>query len=560
MKMNKLLASLVVIVMVLAMVMGCSTPSATPSATPAGDANGSTEGGNNGELKDLPTMTYMYNTDAGHEVVAQTLQAMWKEVLGFNVTLENQEWATFQTARTEGNYEICRHGWLGDYVDPMTFLDMWISSSGQNDAKYKNEEYDAFIKTAKESSDTNERMTAMHDAEKLIMGDLPIIPLYHYTTTWLSHNNIEGYYFDPLLGHLIMNYASKEGDADIVYHLGATPKSIDPQLNNATDGAAIIQECFEGLTTKDAKGDIVPGMAESWTTSEDGLVWTFKLRDAKWSDGQPVKAQDFVYAWQRAVDPETACEYSYQVWYVKNGEAISNGEMDKSELGVKAVDDKTLEVTLGSPCGYFTQLTAFPTLYPVREDIVSANDAWANSPDSYICNGPFKMTKFEMGNEIVIEPNAEYWNASAICKSKVINKLTDDAGAALAAFENGEMDVCMNFDPDETQRMKDAGFFNVNATVGTYFICINLEGDQELLKEVDFRKALALAINRDELIEILQNEAIPAYGFVPPGVPDADGGDFKENSGQYFGSGDYEKDCQEARELIQGLGYKVPEA
>jgi oligopeptide transport system substrate-binding protein len=118
----------------------------------------------------------------------------------------------------------------------------------------------------------------------------------------------------------------------------------------------------------------------------------------------------------------------------------------------------------------------------------------------------------------------------------------------------------MNFDPDETQRMKDAGFFNVNATVGTYFICINLEGDQELLKEVDFRKALALAINRDELIEILQNEAIPAFGFVPPGVPDADGGDFKENSGQYFGSGDYEKDCQEARDLIQGLGYKVPEA
>lgn len=558
--MKKLLSTLLVALMVLGALTACAptAPAPATSESPAAEAPAQSEAPA-AELKELPTLDYLYNTNSGHQVIAEALQGIWKDELGLEITVESQEWAVFQTNRTEGNYQIARHGWLGDYVDPMTFLDMWVSNSGQNDARYKNPEYDKLIETAKKSADQAERMAAMHEAERIIMNDLPIIPLYHYTNVWLDNGKVKDYVHDVLIGHMIFTWASKDDGTPIVYHLGATPKSLDPQLNNATDGADVIQHTFEGLTTKDKNGVIVPGMAESWDTSEDGLTWTFKLRDAKWSDGKPVTAQDFVTGWTRAVDPATECEYAYQLWYVKNGEAITNGEASPDTLGVKALDEKTLEVTLEAPCGYFTQMTAFPTLYPVRADVVK-NEAWANKPETYISNGPYVLKKFELQNEIIIEKNPNYWNAANVACPTVIMKLTDDDAAALSAFESGEMDIAESFPPEETQRMKDAGYFNVKPILGTYFIVINLEGDSDFLKDPNIRKALALAVDRDYIIEVAQNEAVPAFEFVPAGVPDADGTDFiAKNGGPLFGTGDYATDLATAKQILRDAGYNVKE-
>jgi oligopeptide transport system substrate-binding protein len=182
--------------------------------------------------KTLPTIKLIYNTSSGHQLIAETVQNMWKEKLGLEVTLENQEWAVFQETRNQGDFQIARHGWLGDYTDPMTFLDMWMSTSGQNDANWKNTEFDNLIKTAKESNDQAVRMKAMHDAEKLLMTDLAIIPVYYYTNVWLDNKLVKNYVHDALLGHMMFTWATKEGDAPILYHLGATPASLDPQLNN----------------------------------------------------------------------------------------------------------------------------------------------------------------------------------------------------------------------------------------------------------------------------------------------------------------------------------------
>jgi oligopeptide transport system substrate-binding protein len=370
---------------------------------------------------------------------------------------------------------------------------------------------------------------------------------------------------DALLGHMMFTWATKEGDAPILYHLGATPASLDPQLNNATDGATVIQHAFVGLTMKNDKNEIVPAVAKDWTVSADGLTWTFNLRDdALWSDGKPVKAQDFVYAWQRAVDPETEAEYAYQAWYIKNGEKISMGEAAVDTLGVKAINDKTLEVVLESPTAYFTQLTAFPTLFPVREDIVKANPTgWANDPATLICNGPYKMTKFEIKNEIVLEKNDKFFGAAGLPGKKLVFKLTDDDASALAAFKTGELDICESFPSEEVAAMKAAGNFNVQPIIGTYFFCVNVEakdGNPDILLNAKFRKALALAIDRDYVIEVVQNNALPAYAFVPKGMADADGNDFRENAGNLFGNGDYAKDVEEARKLITELGYAVPAA
>ena len=511
--------------------------------------------------KEIPSINYLYNQTDLHATIATTLQDMLKTDLGITFNIEVQEWAVLQTNRTEGNYQMARHGWLGDYIDPMTFLDLFVANSGQNDPRFRNEEYDALIAKAKSNTDQNVRMQAMHDAEKLLMDSFGLIPIFHYTNTWLASETVKNSVFDPLLGNSFFMWASKDGGGPINYGIGASPKTLDPQLNNATDGATHVQSCFEGLTRKNANNEVEPGIATNWDVSEDGLTWTFHLRDAKWSDGEPVKAQDFVYAWQRAVDPASECEYSYQLWYVKNGESISDGEMDKSELGVTAIDDKTLEVTLENICGYFTQLTAFPTLYPVREDIVSANPGWANSADTYICNGPYKITKFVPNDQINFVKNDQYWDSANYPCPDLNVFLTDDASAMLAAFETGEMDIVEECPNGEIKRMKDQGSFKVAPLVGTYYLAINLDPEKqtnEALLDVNVRKAIALAIDRAYIIELANNEALEAFSFVPPGVPDADGTDFKDNAPNYFGSGDHEKDLQEAKDLLNEAGYKVP--
>jgi len=188
----------------------------------------------------------------------------------------------------------------------------------------------------------------------------------------------------------------------IVYNLGADPKTIDPQLNSAVDGSTVIHNAFEGLMREDENSKIIPGTAEKYELSDDGTVYTFHLRDnAKWSDGKPVVAEDFVYAWKRALNPEVAAEYAYQLFYIKNGAAYYNQEKIGDEVataddvGVKAIDDKTLEVTLEAPVPYFLSLAAFPTYFPVRQDIIEQNkEKWALKPDTYISNGPFKMSEW----------------------------------------------------------------------------------------------------------------------------------------------------------------------
>ena len=157
----------------------------------------------------FPELTLMYNSEGDHKAIAEAVQEMWKKNLGINVKLDSQEWEVFQETRTQGNYEIARHGWLGDYVDPMTMLDMWYSKSGQNDARWKNSQYDQLIDLAKKSGDQNERMEAMHKAEEILMGEMPIIPVYYYTDQYLINPKIKGFYYDPL-GFKVFLYATKE--------------------------------------------------------------------------------------------------------------------------------------------------------------------------------------------------------------------------------------------------------------------------------------------------------------------------------------------------------------
>lgn len=347
----------------------------------------------------------------------------------------------------------------------------------------------------------------------------------------------------------------------IAINLAEEPKTIDPTLNSSVDGGTYIQHVFEGLATVDQNLQTVPGAAESWTTSDDGTVYTFKIRkDAKWSDGKDVTANDFVYSWKRAVDPATASEYAYQLYYVKNAATINGGEssLTLDDLGVKALDEKTLEVTLEGPCSYFLELTTFPTLFPLREDIVAANpETWSNDPATYIGNGPFKMKSWNHDADLTLVKSETYWNAKNIKNNELKFVLMADDNTIYSAFKNGELLFADTLPASEIATTTADGTLSIKAQLGTYFYVFNTQ--KAPFNDARVRKALTLAIDRNFIVEsVTKANQIPAGAFVPTGLPDAKGGDdFRLKAGDYYDPTLAANDANiaEAKKLLAEAGY-----
>lgn len=343
-------------------------------------------------------------------------------------------------------------------------------------------------------------------------------------------------------------------DQTLRFNLGADPLTLDPQLNSAADASQIINNTFEGLM-REVDGEIVPAMAESYTVSEDGLVYTFTLRDAKWSDGQPVTAGDFEFAWKRGANPATASEYMYifESANILNAGAIGRNEMSIDELGVKALDDKTLEVTLAAPTDYFLQLCAFATMMPVRADMVDDEGVWAKDPAKAISNGPFKLSEYKMGDQLVLVKNENYWNAENVTLEKIVCYMISDESTAHTKYTAGELDINEFIPADEMPKLiaEDPTFY-VLPKIGTYYYAFNM--NNEALQDVRVRKALNLAINREQIVnDVTRSGQIVAAGFMPEGVTDAEGNSFTETAGDYGipAKGDVEA----AKALLAEAGY-----
>ncbi|WP_305767106.1 peptide ABC transporter substrate-binding protein [Candidatus Epulonipiscium viviparus] len=321
---------------------------------------------------------------------------------------------------------------------------------------------------------------------------------------------------------------------ELVYNLGAEPLTIDPQLNSAVDGSQIINNTFEGLV-REVNGKLVPAMAESWTVSDDERVYTFKIRDdAMWSDGEPVTAHNFVFGWRRVVDPAVASGEAYVMSSagILNAAEILAGQKDYTELGVKALDDKTLEVTLINPTAYFLEFTSVASFMPAREDIADSEGVWARTPETAVSNGPFKLSEYAIGDEIVLTKNEYYWNADAVSLDKVICKLIVSASAAYPAYQADQLDIVAAIPPAEIPKLiVENPEFYVIPYIGTYFMIMNL--NNEVFQDINVRKALNWAIDRTTITEIVGAGQIPATGFIGPGYLDTDGNEFHDVAGDY---------------------------
>lgn len=356
---------------------------------------------------------------------------------------------------------------------------------------------------------------------------------------------------------------NKGGDAGntVTACIASEPETIDPSLNSSVDGATYIQHTFEGLMKfKPVDGkmepELVPGQAAAEpVVSEDGLTYTFTLRDdIYWSDGEPVTANDFVYSWQRIVDPATGSDYCYIIDMVENSQAIQKGEKDKSELGIKAIDEKTLEIKLVSPCAFFRELCAFSSLMPLREDIVEGNDSWTF--DNYVGNGKYVISKWTHDDSIVMTVNEKYYAKDEIKNDGITWKLMDDANAMLADFRSKSLDFINLVPVDETEALLKEGTLKTTPYLGTYCAVFNTEVapfDDPLV-----RQAFSLAIDRNYICEkITQCGETPATGWVPAGTTNYAGGDFRVDGGDYYSVAeeDYEANCKKAKELLKQAGY-----
>ncbi len=348
---------------------------------------------------------------------------------------------------------------------------------------------------------------------------------------------------------------SAEEEKQLSVELGPDPETLDPALNTSTDGGNIIIHMFECLLTVGEDGAVTAGQAESWELSEDGLVWTFHLRDGlKWSDGSDLTADDFVYSWKRVCDPETAAPYADTALSLVDGfDDAVEGDIDA--LNVVAEDDQTLVVTLSSPCTFFDSLVALATLSPVKQATVEENgDSWAISPETYICNGPFMITEWVPGSYIMTGKNPYYWNADEVKLDSIKWYLIEDSNAAYSAYLNDEVQFIKDVPTEEIPNLRDNEEFHVDTILGTYYIAMNNE--VEPFTDPLVRKAMSLAIDREYVAEtLMQGTYTAASNFVGPGWIDTDGTEFMDNSNEgepYLSTG---ADIEGALEALEEAGY-----
>ncbi len=353
----------------------------------------------------------------------------------------------------------------------------------------------------------------------------------------------------------------------ITVQIGPNPETLDPALNSAVDGGNMLITLFETLLIIDQDNKVQPGQAEKYVVSDDGLTWTFTMRDGlKWSDGTELNAKDFEYTFKRIADTNVAAPYAETVIGMIEGYKDAIDSKNPEKLNVKASEDgKTLTIKLSYPCSYFDKIVAFGTMSPVQKATVEKNgDSWATKPETYVCNGPYTITEWTPSEKIVCKKNENYkggWDSSKIVNDKLTFLLLEDSSASYTAYTGGTAQLIKDVPTEEIPTLKKdkKDEFNVDPILGTYYLSMNL--NKAPFNNKNVRKALSLAIDRDYVANtVMQGTYSPAYNYVGTGVDDVDPGKFLENAkaandGKTYISEDYKANLEEAKKALAEAGY-----
>ena len=431
------------------------------------------------------TVSLLYETDSEMPgKVSAAIQEMWQNTLGITVNLVSKTKKERLALMNDLTYEIGLTRWGPDYADPQTFLDLFKSDQTAYNNYYFNDAYDALLnkgETGEDATDPEKRWQDMIDAEKMIIDDMGLIPVFQSGAMMLINPNVTGIEFHSAGVDSYRTVKTTEADKNVTVGIIADLNTMDHHV--ATDGGSFVMQsmCLGGLVALDANGQPVPDLAESWDISDDGTVYTFHIRqDANWSDGTPVTAQDFVYGWQRLDSGDLASEYAFllETICVKNAKDVFDGKLAPEELGVKAIDDKTFEVTLTQPVGFFLGLMAFPSFFPLNQAFFEAHEAtYAQSIDDILYCGPYVFSEWVENSEYTFTKNPNYWNAANYddYADEVVFKFISESQSAALSYQQGELDVVTltgdlvdqyKSEPGLTARLEGYGWrLNVNQMV-----------------------------------------------------------------------------------------------
>jgi len=306
---------------------------------------------------------------------------------------------------------------------------------------------------------------------------------------------------------------------------GGDPVSLDPALAEDVHSFNILTDLYEGLVAESATGEVVPGVAESWTISEDGLTYTFKLRDgARWSNGDPVTSIDFLNALRRVAQPATASVYSFLLEPILHFTEVQNGSLPAQQLGVVAIDERTLEIRVVEPTAHMLSLLSMPIAFPVSASAVLSDDF--SDPESFVGNGAYSLLSRTIGGPIRLRRNPVYWDAESVEIEEVVYLPIVDPGTELNMYRAGEIDITNTIPPERVQALKESmpGHVRIAPMLALYYLAFDLT--EPPLDNVLLRQALSMAIDRERLVSLIGRGEQPAYAIVPSGVAGHVGAEF----------------------------------
>ena len=424
-------------------------------------------------------------------------------------------------------------------------------------------DYDNMIATIKSTTDMAARAQLMHQAEDMLMDTGAIVPIYYYNDVYMAKDGLTGFYSNPYATKFFM-YADYGEKTTLRLQLASEPDKLDPALNSSVDGACLAANSFGGLYTYDANGDYAPNFATGYEVSEDGLTYTFAIREGlKWSDGTDLTAKDFEYSWKRAAAPETAADYSYMF------DGIAGYPDDLQAIASE--DGKTFTVTLKAPCAYMLDLAAFPTFFPVQKACVEAAatpdnpGAWALEA-GFVSSGAYTLESWDHNVSMVYVKNPNFWDAENVKIERLEFMLSDDDTAIFAAYQNGDLDFTDSVPTDQIATLLDNPEFHIVDELGTYYVIFNVKSPMfdgmTAEQAANYRKGLSLLIDRQYIIDTVgQTGQKIATSFLPAGMADGNGGVFKDAAAWNYpnGADGYfaeEPDVDKAIELLKSAGFE----
>ncbi|MCA9518882.1 MAG: peptide ABC transporter substrate-binding protein, partial [Myxococcales bacterium] len=525
--------------------------------------------------KGLPPVTLSYNTLDRHQAIAEFVQRQLKENLNFDVTLENMEFKSLLKKVRAKDFDITRRGWCGE-EHPYTMLEIFRSTSPRNPSGWKSAEFDSLLERSLDEPTTAGQMKLLAQAEAILQREAPFVPLFYYSYPYLKKPVLRGLEAEltashpvkymwwgdedtppeahalvvdtpetraaakapepaapkllehiygreeswPCTGHPTCEEASpKDGMLGVDIH---EPEFIDPSLVSETEGFLIDNAIFEGLVSRPPRSGMPfePGVAESWETSADGTVYTFHLRgDARWSNGRPVVAGDFVYAWRRKLDPATASTAVEPLFVLKNAKALNDGTLkDPTQLGAEAVDDRTLRVKLEAPNRFFIGAITTGHFLPVPREAIEAHDKAWTRPENIVVNGPFTLTEWKPRERVVLTKRPEYWNAARVRLPGVILYSGESQSTNLTRYETGTVQwardaVSSGLVGDYIRSGRPDLFIDPYLCYYAYFARV----DKPPLDDARVRRALDMAIDKEGLVKkVLGGLQVPADGPMLP--------------------------------------------